>query len=128
MKKNTLNKEERLKSRKAIEQLFRSGKTISSPPFRVLYRFVEQGDATSKMTVAIPKRMIKHAADRNLLKRRTREVYRVQKHDLNAILQKKNLQIELLFLYQASEILDFAVIKRSVSFLLKKLETYTSKR
>lgn len=127
MNKNTLHKAERLKSRKAIEQLFKTGKTISSPPFRIIYRFVEKNDCTSKMTVAIPKRMIKHAVDRNLLKRRTREVYRVQKQDLNTILEKKNLQIELLFLYQASEILDFAVIKRSVSFLLLKLTKNISK-
>jgi RNase P protein component len=51
MSENTLHKSEKLKSRKSIESLFRSGSVISSPPFRVLYREVEALAHPALMTV-----------------------------------------------------------------------------
>lgn len=155
MTKNTLHKNERLKSRKSIELLFRNGKSRFSPPYRLLYRFVDkrnlpysyqQQSYTSvtlsevkpksnysasyavqdknniKMTVAVPKKMVRLAVNRNLLKRRTREIYRLKKNALENELRKKNLYVEVLFLYQTSEILDSPVLKRSIHFLLQKLE------
>lgn len=119
--RNKFNKVEKLKSKKSIEALFKTGKTITSPPLRLLYRKVESLEVPAKMTVAVPKKLIKRAVDRNLIKRRTREAYRLNKNDLLKKITERNEQLEILFLYQSSEILEYNSIKKSVKFLLIKL-------
>jgi ribonuclease P protein component len=136
MERYTFNKREKLKSRKAIEALFRSGSSLSSPPFRLIYRKIEQntsfppllnereelrGTSPVLMTVAVPKKLIRKAVHRNLLKRRTREAYRLNKPSFCALATKKKLHYELLFLYQATEIVDYAIIKNSIQVLLFRL-------
>lgn len=136
MERFTFKKREKLKSRKAIEELFRSGSSLSSPPFRLIYRKIEQtafphlllndreehwGTSPVLMTVAVPKKLIRKAVHRNLLKRRTREAYRLNKPSIFALAKKKNVHYELLFLYQATEIVDYAIIKNSLQALLFRL-------
>jgi ribonuclease P protein component len=128
MAENSLNKSEKLKSRKSIEALFRSGSVMSSPPFRILYREVDTLAHPAIMTVAVPKRLIKNAVDRNLLKRRTRDAYRLKKSELYKIIESKNSHFEVLFLYQASEIKDFNTINRSINFLMIKLGEIVKKK
>lgn len=121
------NKSEKLKSRKSIESLFRSGSTFSSPPFRLLYRRVEDFAVPVQMTVAIPRRSIRRAVDRNLLKRRTREAYRLQKQGLMERVSGKKTGYEILFLYQSGEIADYKSIRSAVRVLLTRLEQVVEK-
>lgn len=121
------NKKEKLKSRKSIESLFRSGSTFSSPPFRLLYRRVNNPGVPVLMTVAIPRRSIRRAVDRNLLKRRTREAYRLQKNGLVGKVEAKKHAYEILFLYQSGEIADYKTIRSAVRVLLTRLEQVTEK-
>lgn len=136
MERYTFNKREKLKSRKAIEELFHSGSSLSSPPFRLVYRKIEQttssplvtndreesrGTSPVLMTVAVPKKLIKKAVHRNLLKRRTREAYRLNKLSICALAKKKNVHYELLFLYQATEIVEYSLIRSSIQALLFRL-------
>jgi ribonuclease P protein component len=116
-----LYKQERLKSRKSIETLFRSGKIISSPPFRLLYRELDETETPFQMAVAVPKKLIKRAVDRNLIKRRVREAYRLSK---SIIYDKKPVApkgVQLVLHYQSREISDFRTINNSIRFLLRKL-------
>lgn len=118
----TFNKQERLKSRKSIEALFRTGRSFSSPPFRLIYRNPgESQPVPVRMTVAVPRRAIKKAVHRNLLKRRTREAFRLQNMALKQKLSGRGESIEILFLYQSTEIVDFRTIRKSVSILLARL-------
>lgn len=119
MKNLTFNKAEKLKSRKSIESLFRSGQSVSSPPFKLLYRKAEFSDYPAKMTVAIPKKLIRKAVERNLLKRRTREAYRQYKNLVYKELRKgQPKSFEMVFLYQSKDIADYQSIKRAVNVLL----------
>ncbi len=93
---NTLGKNERLKSRKAIENLFLKGKSVRVPNF-VLHYNLDQADTNSiQFTVSVSKRLFPKANDRNTIKRRIREAYRVQKKQLpglQAVSGKTNLML-----------------------------------
>jgi ribonuclease P protein component len=121
MKKNSFHKTERLKSRKSIESLFKEGSVHKAYPFIVLHREVKDIKFPALMTVAVPKKQIRNATDRNLIKRRAREVYRQQKSELYNSLVEQNKMMELVFLYQSHQIEEYKTIKRSIEKLVKKL-------
>ena len=73
------------------------------------------------MTVAVPKKQIRNASDRNLIKRRTREVYRQQKSELYKALEKQGIYMELLFLYKSNQIEEYKIIEKSITKLVKRI-------
>ncbi|MFN7095836.1 MAG: ribonuclease P protein component [Burkholderiales bacterium] len=79
--KHTFTSEERLKSKKLIDQLFTQGKAFNLYPIRVMY-YTDQDLAINHHQVlfAVPKKKCKSAVVRNKLKRRMREAYRLNKH------------------------------------------------
>ena len=120
MQKNSFHKTERLKSRKSIEGLFREGSVYKVHPFVLLYREVDDLQYPALMTVAVPKKQIRNASDRNLIKRRTREVYRQQKNELYNTLEKQGKNMELLFLYKSNQIEEYKSIEKSITKLIRK--------
>ena len=74
------------------------------------------------MTVSVPKRLFRRAVDRNLLKRRIREAYRQNKKELYAVLQQKEIKLDLMIQYQNREIESFHVIEKSLIKGLEKLK------
>lgn len=81
----TLNKSERLCSKKLIERLFAGGnKSFPSFPLRVVYMPLdtEETTADASILISVPKKRFKHAVKRNLVKRQVREAYRHHKHIL----------------------------------------------
>jgi len=78
--KNTLGKEERLKSRKLIGRLYEEGKSITSFPLRMVYLQTQHpSDFPAQVAVSVSKKFFKLAVDRNKVKRLLRETYRKQK-------------------------------------------------
>ncbi len=121
MKKNSFHKTEKLKSRKSIEKLFKEGSVHKAYPFILLYQETENSEFPALMTVAVPKKQIRNAVDRNLIKRRTREAYRQMKNDLYISLESQNKQVELLFLFQSKQIVAYKTIEKSIKKLLSKI-------
>lgn len=123
----TLGKNERLKSRKQIEQLFSNGKSFNSSSFRVYYLFSKPNTHDSKLTtqfgVGVSGKNFKKAVDRNRIKRLTREAYRLQKLGLQQKLKEKNLLLNIFFIYTDKELPDFNLVKGKLAVALKKLET-----
>ena len=79
--KFTLGKEERLKSRKLIEKLYQEGTSIKCFPLRMVYLQTEHTSSfPAQVGVSVSKKNFKKAVDRNRLKRRMRECYRLQKY------------------------------------------------
>jgi len=78
----TFQKEERLCSRKYLDLLFKNGSSFLVYPFRISYLFIdEQAGFPVQVVINVPKKRYKRAVDRNLLKRRIREAYRLNKQD-----------------------------------------------
>jgi len=78
----TFRKEERLCSRKHLDLLFKNGSSFLLYPFRVSYLFIDQpADVPAQVVINVPKKRYKRAVDRNLLKRRIREAYRLNKQN-----------------------------------------------
>ena len=126
-KQFTLDKNERLKSRKSIEQLFKEGKKINLSPY--LIYFITSpitGDLTKfpiQFGVGVATRNFKKAVDRNRIKRVTKEAYRLQKIRLQEKLQAKNIQLNLFFIYTARELPVYNEAYKKVEVILKKIET-----
>lgn len=77
----TLGKDEKLKSRKSIAELFQNGSSVKSFPIKMIYTRINEGCGTSmKVAFSVPKRKFKLAVDRNRIKRMMRECYRQNKH------------------------------------------------
>lgn len=66
------------------------------------------------MAVSVPKRLFKRAVDRNLLKRRIREAYRLNKYELYDFLKPGETQVHLLIQYTQKEIKDYREIEAGV--------------
>lgn len=112
---NTLPKKERLCGKTAISRLLAEGKHGSVPGLRYLC-LNGSGDPKVRMMVSVPKKFFKRAVKRNLLKRRIRESWRRQKHDL---IVKEGLDI--LFMYPSKEILSYEELYTAVGEIISKL-------
>lgn len=121
----TLGKQERLKSRKLIERLFREGKSISVFPYRALYLpvpfTVARLPANLQAGIAVSRKYFKKAVHRNRIKRLTREAYRLQKAGLQQKLAGAGKQLMLFFIYTGRELPDFLLAKEKVQVILDKL-------
>lgn len=117
----TLGKNERLKSRKLIEQLFSDGKKFVVNPFRIYYILGEFANSPLQFGAGVSGKNFKRAVDRNRIKRLIKEAYRLQKLSLQEKLKEKNLQLNIFFIYTGKELPDFNLTKEKVAVALKKL-------
>jgi ribonuclease P protein component len=114
MSEFTFTKGERLSSRKAITELFQKGREQVSTPVRILYQVTGEGECTASMAVSIPKRLFKRAVDRNLLKRRIREIYRLYKPVFYDQLNRAGIKLQLVIQYQKTEIVGYDALEKGV--------------
>lgn len=112
----TFKKNERLKSRKSILRLMSRGRRIEASPLIAKYSFnPQEQDPTNKIMVVAPKKLFKKAVDRNLLKRRIREAYRLNKQILPPC------AAHISFTYTSKEKQPFAKIQEAVVTILKTI-------
>jgi len=132
-KEFTLGKNERLKSRKLIEQLFSDGKSFFLFPFRVYYlsnkTLNDQQFEPDRKAGIFPIQFgagasvknFKKAVDRNRIKRLTREAFRLQKKELQELLKQRKIGLNIFFIYTGKELPDFNTVKEKVNVILNRL-------
>lgn len=122
MKIYTLNKHERLKSKKAFEHLILSGKKINTTTIRILYNIMPlERDEPLKAGFSVSKKKFKRAVDRNRIKRRMRESFRVGKTEIRRQLLEKKLQIDILFIFMTTDMQTYKHINEEILIALERL-------
>jgi ribonuclease P protein component len=83
----------------------------------------EAGDAKGGIEVmfSVPKKFHKRANRRNLLKRRTREAYRLSRHSLVEVLHDKQSHIQLALVYSTKECHTYKTISHAVQRILQQI-------
>ncbi|MCX2429725.1 MULTISPECIES: ribonuclease P protein component [unclassified Pedobacter] len=121
----TFRKEERLCSRKHLDLLFKNGSSFLLYPFRISYLFLDEpAGVPAQVVINVPKKRYKRAVDRNLLKRRIREAYRLNKQEYfyNQLSADKGL---LLFSiqYVGKQKYEFTFIQKKLIATFKRFKT-----
>ncbi len=112
----TFKKSERLCSKIIIEKLYKEGSSFLSYPLRFVYIKLEsESKDNNQVLITASKKTFKRAVDRNLIKRRIREAYRLHKHSLHDF---KDLTFAINYI--GKQIEDFSKIEEQV---IKGFET-----
>lgn len=120
--KQSFKKTERLKSSKAIESLFEKGTSVSEYPFKFIWLPADASQPAPVQTcIAVPKRKVRLATGRNLIKRRIKESFRRRKGLLYEYLHAQQKRIMLMVLYNGKPDMDFATIDTALARGLQKL-------
>ena len=120
-----LYKKEKLCSAIAIGQLFGPGaaddvNSALAYPLRMVWRNNPRrsSDAAVQFLVSIPKKRIRHAVDRVLMRRRVREAFRLIRHQYPV---DPALRLDVAFIYVGNAKEPYDRVERSMSRLLKTL-------
>ena len=119
--RHTLPKKERLCGKTGISKLLANGKHGNIPGFRFCYLSGSELEY-NRIMVSVPKKLFKRAVKRNLLKRRIRESWRLQKKTLNTV------GVDILFTYSTKEILKFEDIQTAVAKIIEKINKGTAQK
>lgn len=130
MSDQKFSKEERLKSRKKIHELFDSGYIIYHEPFRIIWKYEKEERCLkpAKITISVSKRKVKNAADRNHIRRKIREGYRKNKMLLYHTLQIIDQKINFIVIYNATVDIKYVEMEKELVLALKKLIKQINKK
>lgn len=120
--KQTFSKEERLCSHTLIRMLFSKGHTFHLKPFRIVWmRQSLPVDSPVQVIMSVPKYNFHKAVHRNLIRRRMKESFRLNKQHLYSSLTGAGHQIIFCITYTAKEITDYGLIQAKIILLLQRL-------
>ncbi len=131
MHRNTLAKSQRLHSKKAIELLYKKGKSFLVYPLRVVYLVMPaiEGEHPVQAMFCASKRQLRHAVQRNTLKRHVREAYRLQQHHITELTQQLGKTIYISFNTVSPTIPEHdkieKLVAKALNTIIKKLTDTT---
>ena len=118
----TLRKNEKLRSRTAVNRLFDEGKSLMAFPLRAAYRLREPGENNVQFLVTIPKKRIRRAVNRVTPRRRVRESYRLARRQLlTPVLEQYGAGVDIAFVYLDNTPAPFSVIQEKMESLLTRI-------
>jgi ribonuclease P protein component len=125
----TFKKEERLCNKKLIDGLFHDGSSFLCYPFKASWLYInEPQQFPVQVLFSVSKKRFKRAVDRNLIKRRMREAYRLHKQQhLYELLNTADKKIVLSLGYIGKEIAPYDFTEKKMLKLLTQLCTEIAK-
>lgn len=120
-KPNGLAKSERLSSLTAVRRLFQDGVSGFVYPFRYTVIVEKSTSPTVEVLFSVPKRNHKRANKRNLLRRRTKEAYRLNKSSLWSVTTERGVAVDMALVYSSKEVLPYKTIENAVRRILDEV-------
>ena len=117
----TLRKTEIINHKKKIDQLFKSGNRFIIDEFQLVYSISNSDDNWFNILISVPKKKIKLASARNLLKRRIKEVIRRKKEKYILELKDKKKQLKIAFIYNSEKVITYKDIEEKINLILLRL-------
>ena len=116
-------KGERLCGVKAVSELFAGGKFLSEPPLKIIYLTApaEKSVSTIRVLISVPKRNFRKATDRNLIKRRIREAWRLSRMPLAERLSDSGRRMDLAIIWNDTQIMPYDTVLKSVTGVISRL-------
>ena len=126
----SLKKQESLKNKKRISLLFNEGRTVKSFPIMIKYleRIGDPELPQVRFVFTVPKRNIRKAVDRNKVKRRMREVVRLNKPELIQFTKEKDRQYDVALIYMAKNVISYREIYASYVKAFQKMKSSNSSK
>ena len=112
----SLPRSERLRSLGAVRRLFECGESGFVFPFRYVWYAEPDTEPSVEVLFTVPKKFHKRANRRNLLRRRTKEAYRLQKQ---IVRNGATVNLDLALSYSSKEVLPYKVIANAVRKILE---------
>ncbi len=120
--RKTFKREERLKSKRVITQVFASGKSFLVHPFKVNWQIrKEHGRYPARVLISVSKKNFRKASERNQVKRVIREAYRQNKYLLYDFLKEQDIQCDFAIIYIARDHDSYSLIEKKIITLLNRL-------
>lgn len=121
----TLPRSERLRSLKAIRRMFGEGRGGFVYPYRYIWIADKQEGVAEgrgiEVMFSVPKKFHKRANKRNLLKRRTREAYRLSREEFRCKVREKGVVVDVALVYSTKEIHSYKTISNAVQRILEQI-------
>jgi ribonuclease P protein component len=122
MNRFTFKKAERLTHKILIGKLFSEGKGFICYPFRIVWKESKlNSEYPAQVAITVSKRSFKKAVTRNLLKRRIREIYRLNKGEFYSELEIRNISLAFMIVYLPKTILETSEMEDKLIKALKRL-------
>lgn len=123
MVKYRFKKEERLCNKRFLNSLFQGGSSFICYPYRITFIKFQHLSYPAQVVISVPKRRFKRAVDRNLLKRRMRESYRLHKEVmLYSFLREREQQVLIAIQYIGKEIISYCRMHEKMKEALLKFQ------
>lgn len=117
----TYNKDKKLKSRKAIQDIFATREGIHSFPVLLFWRIDNEATESGvQLGVSVSKKKFKTAVARNRIKRKMREAWRLEQQKLNAFTQEKGISLQIMLVFTGRQLEDADKCQTSIKILSKK--------
>lgn len=114
-KLHSFPKSEKLCGKLRIASLMDGGHWRSTAHLRFCWKQVSESEEPNRLVISVPKRHFKRAVKRNLLKRRIREAYRLNK----SLLPPSS--VDILFVWNSAEFCDFRTIEAEMIQSLQRI-------